>query len=163
VDLLPTLLELLELPVPEGVSGRSLAGLARGAAAEAPEYVFVEAGAHEPSQIAVRKGPWKLVHFRAEEDRRRYRVSEFALYHLERDPDERRNVIGEQPELASELREALRGYEATASVQEPEGDELEIDQLDEQTREQLRALGYIEGGAGPLPEGAPAEEPRPTR
>ena len=44
VDLLPTLLEMLDLPVPEQIDGKSLAGHLRGAAAETHPPAFQETG-----------------------------------------------------------------------------------------------------------------------
>lgn len=143
VDLLPTLLELLEVPAPEGLVGRSLVPLLRGEG-EARPLVFVEAGTREPSQRAVRRGPWKLVHFRSETDREQFRVPEYALFHLQRDPSETRNLVRRHPEVAEELRRALAAYERTATAGAEEEGTVELDELDPATREMLRSLGYAE-------------------
>jgi len=163
VDLVPTLLDLLGVSAPEGLAGRSLESLLRGADDAAPPYVFVEAGVREPSQRAVRQGRWKLVHFRAAEDRRLYRMPEWALYDLDSDPGERRNVLAEHPERAAELREALRRYADTAVASGRDGGDLELEELDAQTREQLRALGYLDEETESAPEAEGGKAARPGR
>lgn len=80
----------------------------------------------------------------------RYRYDERTLlFDLEVDPDERGNLIDEEPEQGSQLDERLNTWlrtceqyrETTIDENENPTDALEIDG---QTREQLRELGYTE-------------------
>jgi arylsulfatase A-like enzyme len=148
VDLVPTVLEILEVPAPPDLAGRSLMPAIEGVE-EPSRPVFLEAGRVEPSQRAVRRGPWKLVHFRSARERGQLRRSEWELYHLGEDPGEERNVIGQHPEVAAELRAALEDYSRTAAASDGPADVLEEEDLDPEIRDQLRALGYLEEDEAP--------------
>jgi arylsulfatase A-like enzyme len=96
-DVLPTLVEHLDLPEPdvEGLAGRSFAPLLRGERPDEPDevVVFDEYGGTR----MIRTERSKLVH--------RYPDGPDELYDLDRDPEERRNLLGE-PGL-TRLREDL--------------------------------------------------------
>jgi arylsulfatase A-like enzyme len=78
--------------------------------------------------VAVRQGPYKLVHNRVTE--------EDELYDLRTDPGERTNLAASQPEIRKRLREALRGLEGRSVA----GEHIE---LSEEDLERLRELGYL--------------------
>jgi arylsulfatase A-like enzyme len=141
VDLVPTVLELLDVPAPPGLQGRSLVPAWQGGASS--PYVFMEAGTRTPSQLVIRKGPWKLVRFRAREDRERFARNGVELYDLSQDPGERRDVRSEHPEVARELEEALARWVATTPEYRPSKGE-QPPRVDERTRQMLKGLGYIE-------------------
>lgn len=63
----------------------------------------------------------------------------FALYHLPSDPDEKRDVSAEHPEIVRELKARLRRM--TAGVATPIQEVGESDR--EEIEERLRALGYM--------------------
>jgi len=115
VDIVPTILDMLGLPVPERIQGRSFAKLLRGQPYQARDHLFVEKTFHtayEP-QRAIRTGRFKLI-WNAEVDiinvpgdimhSRIYpqMIDQIAverppleLYDLESDPLEQHNLIGE--------------------------------------------------------------------
>jgi arylsulfatase A-like enzyme len=113
VDFAETFLDVAGLAVPADMQGRSLAPLLRG---ESPAdwrrsfyYHFYEdddADHHAPRHEGVTNGRTKLIHF--------YKIGEWELFDLERDPNELTNVYGRpeyattQAELTAEL-ERLRG------------------------------------------------------
>jgi arylsulfatase A-like enzyme len=113
VDFAETFLDVAGLAVPADMQGRSLAPLLRG---ESPAdwrrsfyYHFYEdddADHHAPRHEGVTIGRTKLIHF--------YKIGEWELFDLERDPNELTNVYGRpeyattQAELTAEL-ERLRG------------------------------------------------------
>jgi arylsulfatase A-like enzyme len=111
IDVLPTILELLEIPVPEYLEGRSLMPVLRGEEAE-DRIAFIQTsragyGEADPLNVtdrirAVRTPEWKLVHYDYQENQTR-----FELYRLAEDPDEQRNVIDSFPREANELRRKL--------------------------------------------------------
>lgn len=140
VDLVPTVLQVLGVPAPPGLQGQSLVPTWQGGAS-AP-YVFMEAGTKQPSQLVVRKGPWKLARFRSPEDRERFGRGAVELYDLARDPGEQRDVRAEHPEIARELEDALARWEATTPKHEPAG--MAPPPVDERTHEMLKGLGYVE-------------------
>ncbi|HEY8514410.1 MAG TPA: sulfatase [Candidatus Binatia bacterium] len=143
LDLMPTVLALTGVPVPEGVQGTSLVPLLDGARDGGPRYVFMESGKLTPSQLSVRKGAWKLVHLRAAGDRAWLGRKELELYDLSRDPKEERDVRAEHPEIAAELETTLATWLRETPRYKGTG-KTDLRQLDERTQDMLRALGYIE-------------------
>ena len=103
VDVLPTLLDLLGMPVPPGTAGQSLVPLLLGEARERPRpEVVAEDPPGGPPRRGLVSGPWKLV-----EDRAR---GTLELYHLLLDPDERRNRISDGVVDLASLRARLDSY-----------------------------------------------------
>ncbi len=96
VDLLPTLAELCGLDIPEGIDGRSFAGLVTGGRHEAREHAYSEyyfcrrvftaddRFVGKPPILMVRTGRWKLNYLSWERS---------ELFDLRADPGEHRNVI----------------------------------------------------------------------
>jgi choline-sulfatase len=135
VDLLPTVLELLGLPVPDGLDGRSLLAPARPARAAVymeatlPYFDFRLAPLH-----ALRTATGK----RIEAPRPEY-------YRLDLDPAESRNLLelGETDDqadrLAVELDALLAQWPAVAAADGSEADPSGG------VAERLRALGYLSG------------------
>jgi arylsulfatase A-like enzyme len=136
VDLAPTLLDLAGVGAGEGWQGRSLAGVIRAAGEPEPRPVIMEI-AGEPAmppvrQSAVRDGRWKLI--TSFEDAR----WSDALYDVEADPAELRNLARTEPGVADRLRAMLRaGASGAAERVAIEGDE------DEEIADRLRELGYL--------------------
>ncbi len=165
IDVLPTLLELLDLPAPYRLAGRSFAPLIEGRGlSEQPVFC----GATQPwgqeakgqrwrgmrKSRSVRLGRHKLIHtpyLELEE-----------LYDLGADPGERRDLLLEPEEPAAEvagrLREMLRGWAEGAAplrsgfgLEQEGGAGLGGDEL-ERLRSALEALGYA-GEDGPAEGG----------
>ena len=87
VDLMPTMLDIAEVGIPEGLDGRSLLPWLRGeTAADWPDDIFAEFHGYESalfSQRMVRTRSWKYVYNPGAED---------ELYDVESDPGELRNL-----------------------------------------------------------------------
>ncbi|MFP5287832.1 MAG: sulfatase, partial [Thermoanaerobaculia bacterium] len=133
VDVMPTVLDLLGLAPPPGIRGRSLAPLLAGRSeAEGCEAVPViaESPAYGPDSKAVVWKRRKLV----------VRGGEELLFDLRQDPGENRNLAGSQPELAAALR-AILDRELAGAAAAGKSDPM---RLDEETRRQLKALGYLQ-------------------
>ncbi len=147
VDVFPTLVALLGLPVPPGLDGQDLGPLWRGAGREAfaERALFGEADHNnaQPDQTSsVRRGRHKLVFDRVSGDA--------ALYDLVRDPAESRDVTAEAPEQAARLRATLDEFLAERPIHPP----VPLPGLDPRERRELEALGYLQGpesGTGPPP------------
>lgn len=137
VDLAPTLLELAGLPEPlPGWQGVSVAESVRSGG-EPPAHpvameVGVTPGVPTVPQHAIRDGRWKLI--TSLEDPR---VVD-ALYDLDADPRERRNLARARPDLVRELREKL---EAVAQESVEAAPIAEEDEAILSAR--LEELGYL--------------------
>ena len=137
VDLFPTLLELCDLPMVQGLHGRSLVGLMNG---EPDEREAVYSFSHNASTVRERASGLKLILPNEWETRGEV---EPQLYALKEDPREDRNLIDERPEDAQRLKAMLAAWRKrypTASTFET--------QLDPAVAEQLRQLGYTEEDIG---------------
>jgi len=109
VDLAPTFQDLAGLPEPVPTwPGVSLAGSFRSGGEPPGHPIAMEIGPGAPGgvesviQQAIRDGSWKLV-TSLEDDR----VAD-ALYDLDADPGERRNLAAGHPEVVQRLKERLR-------------------------------------------------------
>ncbi len=95
IDLAPTLLGLLGLPVPLTMKGRNLLVDRSGRA-------MLFGGRPEDEQYGIRDGNWKLI-VTGE-------TGVVELFDLEADPDEEHNVAGDHPQLAGRLLQRVRQW-----------------------------------------------------
>jgi len=132
VDVLPTIAEATGVPVARDAAGVSLWPLLReGGGALAQRALWAESTLYGPPQAAIVRWPHKLV----------LGAGAPRLFDLERDPAERRDLASEQPERAAALEAELRArLERAQQAQAPR----QPAQLDDGTRERLRALGYLD-------------------
>lgn len=98
------------------------------------DYVVSESGRVYKKKArywaSVRTGKWKIVAYR-EDDNEIW----FELYNLENDPTERNNVVNDRPCVYKKLRDTMA---AIGSGRKPREEEI-----DSETLEQLRSLGYL--------------------
>jgi len=114
VDVMPAVLDLAGVPVPDAVQGKSLASLVAGAGqalvSDAVDNVaFVETG----NMIGIRT-PTHLYGMRYDAEKRLPLDEGPWLYDLVEDPLELRNLAGEQDvaELEQQLKERLLAWDA---------------------------------------------------
>ncbi len=131
VDVAPTMLALLGLPVPAWMHGRVLPGIDAPPDGAPGPPVFT----HCDDWLMVRGERYKLITFRTNPH-----IDE--LYDLAEDPKERTSLILTRRSAADPLREQARAYWAGSNAASPARPAPE--QLDEPTRARLRALGYLE-------------------
>ena len=132
VDLMPTLLEAVEIEPPGPMEGRSLWSHLAGPDELEERAIYAESILYGPQLKAIRQGEAKLIL-----DLKRSRR---WLYDLERDPGERRNLASARNALADALfAKAERRFEAAAASANSEPVAVPL-----MTREKLRSLGYLE-------------------
>ncbi|HEU4403485.1 MAG TPA: sulfatase-like hydrolase/transferase [Candidatus Polarisedimenticolia bacterium] len=163
IDLMPTILGLAGLAVPEDVEGTSLVALATGAGSGADPGLRAVAESVAPREnygwsdlASIRIGDWKYIQAPRQE-----------LYDLRSDPSEKNDLAGAR--AADELaryREALDGTLSDSARRAEGGRRSGGDarsgaagvrqDLDQTALERLRSLGYIwapgPAAAGPLPD-----------
>lgn len=155
VDLMPTLLELSGLPIPEGVQGDSLVSLWNGGArsdgaSAAVRPAFAEKAAveellspppRETEAFSLILGDWKLIH----NTRRQPGVPEFELFDRRSDPGDRINLADERPELVERLATHLADWRRQALEERLDPESPTDEALSSEQLEQLRSLGYLGG------------------
>jgi len=140
-DLAPTLLELAGITPPSEMEARSLLPLLRGEQTE--RYVFMECGYQRDYMLAVWHRQWKLIHIPSPIDRQFMTGAEYELYDLRHDPGELDNVYSSRPQVAAKLRRVLAEWSAPWRERAYRWPVVRGQLLDEETRERLRALGYL--------------------
>ena len=152
VDVVPTILDLAGVARPALSQGRSLVphALATGDFADGDpafavaddQFVFGPDGKTADvirGQQMVQVGPWKLLRdSRTTGSERGYG---YALYNLDQDPEESVNLWASRPVTGNALKQALEiasSRDAATTLEAP------TPEIDETTRDQLRALGYLQ-------------------
>lgn len=132
IDLLPTVLELMGVPAPQGVQGASLTPSFHGKGLPATysytETLFPRLNMGWAELRGMRTNRWKYI-----------RAPKPELYDLAQDPGETTNVIGAHP---AEVRELEAQLNAAGGANE----KVRTVASDPKTMRQLKSLGYL-GGA----------------
>jgi arylsulfatase A-like enzyme len=134
VDLMPTLLELAGAAVPAGVQGSSLVPLLTGRPAPGPQAAFSESPFFGRSR-AVALGDHHLL--------LNTKTGATELYDVRNDPLEQVDIAASKPPVLEIMAGLLRTWEDRVAASTVEGTG-EPAPLDEETLEQLRALGYVQ-------------------
>ncbi len=119
VDVLPTILSILDLPAPEECQGRIL-GPILDDGCETNHEIFVEFCEYKGTAVkAVRNRRWKLIHHRSVGDIpwagdyspgevfEKAGLERDMLFDLSRDPHEEINVLSENPHIGEKMRTSL--------------------------------------------------------
>jgi arylsulfatase A-like enzyme len=135
IDLYPTLLDLAGAAPPPGTDGRSLLRyLGPGGHESEPGWVFSESPHSGYIQgAACMRGNLKYI---------QQGFGHEALYDLEKDPEERVNLLGRAP-IHLEMEERLSQHRLVNERRRAALTQLRIEP-DAETRERLRALGYVD-------------------
>ena len=127
VDIMPTVLEVLGINVPEGLDGESLQVSLNGFNMKTAAYS--ETFRMGNTQYAIRYGNLKMIN--------RKKGDIFEFYDLDKDPFERKDIFGLNTSRENKVKEMLlskisgRPYQPDETV------------IDNKTIKQLRELGYI--------------------
>ncbi len=152
IDLAPTILEFAGVELVNGrwMQGRSLKPRLEGSRLDPgrPAYAFSEAGygRQDMWQRIVRNRRYKFADSREGNAQRHMSGAvgkRYALYDLESDPGETSNLVDEMPEKAEEMLALVtRWYETPFDA--ITGSTGDVGAMDDETREQLKALGYLD-------------------
>ncbi len=127
IDIAPTVLEALDIPLPDGVEGRSLLPLLRGELDE-PRIAYADALNLHDSHAPLTRLPatqrddlytvvdrnWKLIHHRS-------RPGDSELYDLSKDPLELDNVFARFPDEVARLERFLTERDAFRLIEKGAG------------------------------------------
>ncbi|MCU0305185.1 MAG: sulfatase [Thermoanaerobaculales bacterium] len=146
LDIAPTILELLGLPIPEGFAGASWAAAALGGEPPAERILCYQAhkgavhGEHDADRRRSKGLLWVGVVDGQRKELLQIKGSAHELFDLARDPRETAASSLDDPPPSPELLTCL------GTVSEGLGalDRLAAHRLDDETVEQLKALGYLE-------------------
>ncbi|MGH7900317.1 MAG: sulfatase family protein, partial [Thermodesulfobacteriota bacterium] len=144
INIMPTVLDILNIPANKEAQGRSLMPLMLGNSDSIPKYAFTESGRALNYQRMIRTKRWKLIYIPDRKDQSIMQGMPFELYDIENDPHELNNLINVEVGIASELkRELFKWMESANRVNELPQPEENV-KIDKKTEENLKSLGYIE-------------------
>jgi arylsulfatase A-like enzyme len=147
LDLMPTILELVHIPLVDKLDGISLVPLINGQPSKLREFAFAESvenyfngnkkiffkGVKGKWRMMI-SGKWKIILIPHPEN------NIFELYDLESDPDEKNNLIDQNKEIAGEMKKKILNF---LKPQENEGIR-DPGSLEERSKKVLIRAGYIE-------------------
>jgi arylsulfatase A-like enzyme/Tfp pilus assembly protein PilF len=138
IDVMPTILDLMDLgPMPE-TEGNSLRSVLSGKKSVPDRYCYIESVAAmmdrnwAPLQ-GIRTKEWKYIDAPVPE-----------LFDLLSDPEENYNIVEKKPELARRFQKELQNAIEKSSTSR--SSHVFESKMDEDTRRKLMSLGYISGG-----------------
>jgi arylsulfatase A-like enzyme len=134
VDLMPTILELADLPVPTGVQGSSLLPILSGEGQ--PPYVAFGESPQFDGQRFVALGGYGVVGGLAGEGA--------GIYNLVADPLQLDDLSEAEADKLAVMVRHLQAWEKMCSVTSLDPDLRTEEELDEETLKQLKSLGYIQ-------------------
>jgi arylsulfatase A-like enzyme/Flp pilus assembly protein TadD len=144
VDLAPTILDLMDLPTPDGVQGVSLRSyLDPGSTVKSAADRMYYAETLSP-RIAY---GWSEVRVLIDEPFKYIHSSRPELYDLRSDPSERHDLSAERPDVVESMRHQLEefvGGRSSPAAGDAAGE------VDAETLQRLAALGYIAGLDAPI-------------
>lgn len=154
IDVLPTVLDILNLEYKGPVQGKSLYSLMQTGNREEDPAIISEFPDFGPERKSIRKDDFKYIwidkpqHVR---NRRSYRnLEQHQLFNLISDPDEKHNLYHEKPVLAQQYHKMLQQeVEASLAIhqflrQRFQPDSQQAVEPDKEIIRQLKALGYLQ-------------------
>jgi arylsulfatase A-like enzyme/Tfp pilus assembly protein PilF len=150
IDVMPTVLDLLDLPVPENVDGQSVVPLMTGAARE------MGLGAYAEAVYPRYHYGWSDLRSLTSERFKYIEAPRPELYDLVQDPNETRNLYDQRRALADRMAAVLATVESKRAV-----DVTPATDVDPDTHARLAALGYVGTfAATPAGDTSPLADPK---
>jgi tetratricopeptide (TPR) repeat protein len=145
IDLVPTILDLVQLPARPALRGRSLRPVLTGG-------TIPEQGLYAEALYSRYHFGWSELYGLTDARYAFIRAPRDELYDLQQDASERRNLASERESTRLAMRSALERLTAGARIDAP-------GEVTAETRERLRALGYV--GMAPAAHGSVSDLPDP--
>jgi arylsulfatase A-like enzyme len=148
LDLMPTVLDLVGLPLPSEAQGHSTVPLIAGVEGWRPRPAVSEKPAAEgpmvppPREVESFAFQWegyKLIH----NTQRPSGMPEFELYDARTDPLDQHDVAAEHPQVVERLAGMLADWKRAAEASRLPTDDAAAAALDPEELERLRSLGYV--------------------
>ena len=137
IDIMPTLMQILGLPVPHEVQGNSLIPLIMD---KNPRQ---EALAYSETYYPRYRYGWSELKSLRSTQYKYIQAPRRELYDLTKDPDEQHNMYKQNLKIGKKFEQKLKSLQEEMSAEGVE--EKGPQKLDEESREKLMALGYIGG------------------
>lgn len=135
IDLVPTILDLIEAPRRPELRGRSLKPLLEGTG------TVPDSGIYSEALYARYHFGWSELYSLTDTRYRLIRAPRDELFDLQRDPGEATSIAADRPQVRQAMRTALEALIANAPIAAP-------DAVSDADRQRLAALGYVWGGVG---------------
>jgi arylsulfatase A-like enzyme/Tfp pilus assembly protein PilF len=156
IDVMPTVLDAMKLPIPAGVQGRSLlAGMeGRDSPSSGPRREL-----YAETYLPLLHFRWSNLRAIQEQGLKYIDAPRPELYDMRADPDELRNLAGQRPAVASELRTKLLSLIERDTPGGSSGTQQVL--TDPVLLARLRSLGYVATGSTYAdPQGKPLPDPK---
>jgi len=137
IDVVPTILDALDIDPPDGLQGRSLLPAMRGEPFP-PRPALSEGLAFGLDLQAIIHADFKLIRYNHLPGR------QTQLYYLAKDPQERHDLVGELVEMRERLAGLLDAQTSPLAAKVPHPLDRLPQGIDAKTLQRLRALGYVE-------------------
>ena len=154
VDVMPTLLQALKIPVPTSVQGRSLLGQVLGRPAAGRSNLYAE------TYLPLLHFRWNQLRSLQSRGMKYIDAPRPEIYDTRTDAKERKNLYAARQALGHEMRDRLYGLIRRFTPTGGAGTEKEL--TDPALLERLRSLGYVAVSAGTFAEasGKPLPDPK---
>ena len=153
VDVMPTILQALAIPIPTSVQGRSLLSLVEGRPAEGASTIYAEC---YPPLLHF---GWNLLRSLQSREWKYIETTRPELYDLRSDPKELRNLYATHRALTQEMSNHLR--ELVGRYTPATGVAAQSAPTDPALLESLRSLGYVAVSTGTVTDAAGKVLPDP--
>ncbi len=147
VDVMPTILQSLKIPIPASVQGRSLLSQIQGRPAAAPSNIYAE------SYLPLLHFHWSQVRSLQSGGMKYIETTRPEIYDVRTDPKESKNLYPTRQALGQEMRDRLNGLirRLTPSTGPASADK---EMTDPALLERLKSLGYVAVSAGTFSDAA---------